>query len=99
MKLPSSGVPGTRRTWTCSVGPEQDHENNERAGTPSYKNRLRELGWFGPEKRRLGADIVAAFQYMREAFKKCGRDFLPGPVVTGQGAMILNWKSIGLVWT
>lgn len=49
VKLPSSEVPRTRRTWTCTVGPEEDRENNERAGTPSCENRLRELGLFSPE--------------------------------------------------
>ncbi|GAB0203592.1 hypothetical protein GRJ2_002824800 [Grus japonensis] len=56
----------------------------------SCEDRLRELGLFSLEKRRLWGDLVVAFQYLKGPTGKLERDCLSGPVAIGQGVMGLS---------
>lgn len=51
----------------------------------SYEEKLRKLGLFNLEERRLQEEFIVVFQYLKETYKK-DRDFLLLSGVTGKGA-------------
>lgn len=42
--------------------------------------------------------LLQPFNIQRRLIRKEEKDFLPGPIVTGLWGVVLNRKSIGLVW-
>ena len=61
-----------------------------------YKSRLRELGLFSLEKRRLCGDLIVAFLYLERSCKKEGNVLFSRICCDTTWEMVSNYKRVDL---
>lgn len=87
----SPGVLSTTKTWTCYNGSRGEHEDDQRDGTFLL---WRQAGRDRVVQPREGIRETTLWSSstLRRFIKRMGRKFLCGQIVTGQRAIVLNWK-------
>ena len=60
------------RCGPVGTHPEGGHKNDPRDGTLFLEERLRDLGLFSLEKKRVQGDLIAAFQCVKVNYMKKG---------------------------
>jgi len=69
---PSSGALSTGKTWTCWSGARESHKKDPRAGPPLLGGKAERVGAAQDGEEKAAGDLIAAFQYLKGAYKKDG---------------------------
>lgn len=92
-----SRVPDERQRH-IKAGYEKGQENYQSSGTSLLPGKTWE-SWSGSAwRRKLWGDLIVAQHYLKALTRKMGREFLPVPVVIGQGKMFLKRRRVALHW-
>ena len=72
------------------AGPEEATKMMRGLEHLSYEERLRELGLFSLEKRRLQEGLIESLQYLKGAYKKAGEGLFTGACSDSTGVKASN---------
>ena len=60
------------------AGPEQGHEDNQRAGAPPLQGQAERSEALQPGEEEAAGDFIAALQYLKGAYRKAGEGLYKG---------------------
>jgi len=73
---PALEPPAWERHGLVGVGPEKGHSNDLRAGAPLLRGKAGRGGAVQSGEEKPLGDLIAAFQYIKVAYKYCGDKLL-----------------------
>ncbi|XP_051625182.1 uncharacterized protein LOC127461412 [Manacus candei] len=75
---PDLRSPTQERHGPAEVSPEGANKLMKGLEHLSYEDRMRQLGLYSMEQRRVQRNLIAAFQYLKKAYEKAGGTFQKG---------------------